>query len=72
MPDIVITFSDQEADTPGGSPVEVPIPVAPVVLCEMFVSGVLMQRVRLGDVELTVLLGITVIDPVLLRVKLEL
>lgn len=37
------------AVTPAGNPVAVPIPVAPVVVCVMFVSAVLIQSVGVDD-----------------------
>ena len=45
VPLIVIVLDAQVAVTPAGRPVAVPIPVAPVVVCVMLVSAVLMQRV---------------------------
>ena len=44
---MVSTLEAQEADTPAGSPVGVPIPVAPVVVRVILVSAVLMQSVGL-------------------------
>ena len=44
---MVSTLEAQEAVTPAGSPVAVPIPVAPVVVRVMLVSPVLMQSVGL-------------------------
>ena len=53
-------FAAQEAETPAGKPVAVPIPVAPVVVCVIAVKGV---KIHVGD-ELdateTVLSGFTV------------
>ena len=40
VPLIVIVLADQEAVTPVGNPVAVPIPVAPVVLCVIGVKTV--------------------------------
>ena len=42
-------MADQEADTPAGNPVAVPIPVAPVVLCVIAVKAVF--TVSVGDEE---------------------
>ena len=46
VPLIVIVLAAQEAVTPAGRPVAVPIPVAPVVVWVMVVSKVLIQRVE--------------------------
>ena len=64
MPLIVIVFDAQAAVTPDGSPVAVPIPVAPVVACVMFVKAVLMQRVGVEDAAPAVFAAATVIVPV--------
>ncbi len=64
MPLIVIVLLAHAAVTPAGKPVTVPMPVAPVVVCVMFVNAVLIHNV--GD-ELAVpavLSGVTVIVPV--------
>ena len=61
---MVITFDDQDAVTPAGNPVGVPIPVAPVVAMVIFVSTVLIHRVGLDDADPAVLLAFTVIVPV--------
>jgi hypothetical protein len=64
VPLIVITFADQEAVTPGGKPVAVPIPVARVVECVIFgVKTVFTANVGLVDPALTVLStqGVTVV-----------
>ncbi len=45
VPLIVITLAAQLAVTPDGKPVAAPIPVAPVVVCVMFVKTVLMHKV---------------------------
>jgi len=68
VPLIVIVFDAQEAVTPAGRPVEVPMPVAPVVVCVIAVSAVLMQRVGAEEAVPTVLSGVTVIVPVALTV----
>ena len=44
----------QAAVTPAGSPVAVPIPVAPVVVCVIFVNTVLIQRVGVEEAVPTV------------------
>ena len=64
VPLIVIVFDAQDAVTPAGSPVGVPMPVAPVVVCVIFVSAVLMHSVGVEDAAPTVLSGVTVIVPV--------
>ena len=61
---MVITLADHAADTPEGSPVAVPIPVAPVVVWVIFVKAVLMQRVGVDEATPTVLAGVTIIVPV--------
>ena len=67
VPEIVITLAAHEAVTPAGSPVEVPMPVAPVVVMVMGVSEELTQSVGLDDGALAVLSGFTVMLPVALR-----
>ena len=59
-----MVFDAQLAITPEGSPLAVPIPVAPVVVWVTGVNAVL--RHKEGDVEgaLTVFPGVTVIVPV--------
>jgi hypothetical protein len=49
VPLIVITFADQEAVTPEGKPVEVPMPVARVVECVIFVNAVFCIKLGLED-----------------------
>ena len=63
VPLIVIVLDAQVADTPAGSPVAVPMPVAPVVVCVMLVSAVLLQRVGMEEAAPTVLSGVTVMVP---------
>ena len=63
VPLIVIVFEAQEAVTPAGSPVGVPIPVAPVVVRVMGVSAVLIGSTGIEVAALTVL-NATVIVPV--------
>ena len=60
----MMVFAAQLAVTPAGRPVAVPIPVAPVVVCVIAVSGVLIQRVGVADAADTVLSGVTVMVPV--------
>ena len=66
VPLIVIVLDAQEAVTPVGSPVGVPIPVATVVVCVIAVSGVLMHRVGVEEAVEVVLASTTVIVPVAL------
>lgn len=61
---IVIVLLAHAADTPAGSPVGVPMPVAPLVVCVMAVKGVLMHRVGVEDAVPAVLLSTTVMVPV--------
>ena len=49
VPLIVITSADQEAVTPEGKPVAVPIPVAPVVDIMIFVKVVFTKSDGLDD-----------------------
>ena len=63
VPLIVIVLDAHEAVTPAGRPVAVPIPVAPVVVCVMLVSAVLMQRVGMEDAAPTLLSGVTIMVP---------
>ena len=63
VPEIVIVLLAQAAVTPAGKPVATPIPVAPVVVCIMFVKVVLIQIVGVDDAALVVLSGVTVIVP---------
>ena len=64
VPDIVISFDDQDALTPDGKPVAEPIPVAPVVEWVISVNAVLTHNVGVLDAEPTVLSAVTVIVPV--------
>ena len=52
------------AETPAGKPVAVPIPVAPVVACVIFVNAVLMHKVGVELAAAAVLAAVTVIVPV--------
>ena len=63
VPLIVIVLDAQVAVTPAGRPVAVPIPVAPVVVCVMLVSAVLMHKVGIVEAAPTVLSGVTVMVP---------
>jgi len=64
VPLIVIVLLAHAAVTPDGKPVAVPIPVAPVVVCVIAVSAVLIHNVGVLDAVLAVLAGVTVIIPV--------
>jgi hypothetical protein len=46
--------------------VDDPIPVAPVVVCVIAVSAVLIHTVGVDEATLTVLVAVTVMDPVAL------
>ena len=66
---MVISSDAHEALTPAGNPFspDTPsfdMPVAPVVVCVMSVSAVLIQSVGDKDAAVTVLSGVTVIVPV--------
>ena len=61
---MVIVLLAQAALTPAGNPVAVPMPVAPVVACVIFVNAVLIHKVGTLDAAPTVLSGVTVIVPV--------
>ncbi len=60
---MVIIFAAQAALTPAGNPVAVPIPVAPVVACVIFVNAVLIHKVGVLDAAPAVLAVLTVIVP---------
>ena len=64
VPEILIVLLAQAALTPAGSPVAVPMPVAPVVACVIFVNAVLIHKVGVLDAAPAVLFGVTVIVPV--------
>ena len=64
VPLIVIVLLAHDADTPAGKPVAVPIPEAPVVVCVIAVSAVLIQRVGEEDAAPAVLSAVTVMVPV--------
>ena len=59
-----IILPNHVAITPAGKPSEVPIPVAPVVVCVISINGVLTHKVGVSDPTVTVLIGLTVIVPV--------
>jgi hypothetical protein len=60
----VILFEAQLADTPAGSPRGVPIPVAPVVVCDIGVIAIPTQTDGVDEGTLTVLFAVTDIVPV--------
>ena len=64
MPLIVITSPDQAAVTPVGNPEAVPMPVALVVACVIFVITVLTVNVGLDDAAPAAQAAVTVIVPV--------
>ena len=66
VPLMVIVFEANEAVTPAGKPVATPMPVAPVVVCVIGVSVVLIQSVGEDEAALTVLFGLTMMVPVAL------
>jgi hypothetical protein len=69
VPFNAIVFPENEAEIPEGSPVAVPIPVAPVVVNVIEgESTVLLQSVGLLDAVVTVFIGLTVMVPVALTV----
>ena len=61
---MVIVLDAQVAVTPAGSPVAVPMPVAPVVVCVIAVNAVLTHKVGVAEGVDAVLVGVTVILPV--------
>ncbi|MBV6485826.1 MAG: hypothetical protein KFKLKKLM_02428 [Flavobacteriales bacterium] len=68
VPLIVMVFPANPTETPAGKPVAAPMPVAPVVVCVMFVIAVLIHTVGELEAGVTVLFGVTVIVPVALTV----
>ena len=66
VPLIVIVLAAQDAVTPAGRPVAVPMPVAPVVVCVMAVRAVLRHSVGVAEAVEAVLSGVTVRVPVAL------
>jgi hypothetical protein len=61
---MVRVLDAHDALTPVGSPVAVPMPVAPVVVCVILVSAVLIQSEGVLDEAPAVLFAFTVIVPV--------
>ncbi len=61
-----MVLPENPADTPAGKPVAAPMPVAPVVVCVMFVIAVLIHTVGELEAGVTVLFGVMVIVPALL------
>ena len=61
---MVMVLLAQVAITPAGRPIAVPIPVATVVVCVIFVNSVLTQTVGVEDAVPAVLIGDTMIVPV--------
>ena len=51
VPLMVIVFDAHRAVTLAGNPVAVPMPVAPVVVCVMFVNAVLIHNVGVDDAK---------------------
>ena len=68
VPLIVIVSELNDALTPLGKPVGIPMPVAPVVVCLIFGIAVLIQTVGVVDADVTVLAGVTLIVPEALTV----
>ena len=64
MPLIVITLADQAAVTPAGNPVGVPMPVALVVECVIFVNTVFTVSVGVDEAAPTAQAAVTVMVPV--------
>ena len=65
---MVIVLEAKAAVTPVGKLVAVPMPVAPVVVCVIFVTAVLIRTVGVDDAVPAVLFAVTVILPVALTV----
>ena len=63
VPLIVIVLDAQDAVTPAGRPVGVPMPVAPVVVCAIAVKAVFIHSVGVEEAAPAVLSGVTVIVP---------
>ena len=64
VPEIVMILDAQAAVTPAGRPEAVPMPVAPVMVCVMLVSAVLMHKVGVEEAAPAVSSGVTIIVPV--------
>jgi len=58
VPLMVIVSALNEALTPFGNPLGVPMPVAPLVVCLIFDIAVLIQTVGVVDAEVTVFAGV--------------
>jgi hypothetical protein len=67
MPLIVMVFTAQVAVTPGGKPVEVPIPVAPMVVWEILGDKAVLIHEVVVIPGVAVLTVVTIIVPVALR-----
>ena len=63
---MVMVFDAQVALTPLGKPAATPMPVAPVVVCVIFVRAVLIQSVGEDEATPTVFGLVTIIVPVAL------
>ena len=68
IPLIVIVLLAQAALTPAGKPVAEPIPVAPVVVCVIFVNTLLIHSVGVLEAAPAVLAAVTVMVPVAITV----
>ena len=68
---MVITLAAQAAVTPAGNPVAAPMPVAPKVVCVIFVNTVLIHSVGVLDAVLVVFIGLTVMVTLLLLAELQ-
>ena len=66
---MVILSEDQLAITPLGRPDEMPIPVAPEVVCMIFVSDVFIHNIGSDEGELTVLSKVIEIIPLAYKVS---
>ena len=64
VPLIVIMSAAHAAVTPAGRPVAAPMPVAPVVVCVMFVRAVFTHSVGVDEAAPAMLFALTVIVPV--------
>jgi hypothetical protein len=64
VPLIVMVFEAQLAVTPVGNPLTDPIPVAPVVVCVIFVKVVFKHKVGVEEAVVTELFVVTVMVPV--------
>ena len=64
VPEMMVVLPAQAAVTPAGSPLDAPIPVAPVVVWVILVSAVLIQSVGVAEAADTVLFCVTFIVPV--------